>query len=121
MILGNPVTPGNGVGTYQSVLLPLNTLLLVGIGVRVALDGASVTTEQAVQSRANLVTATGLDSVALSAPGLEEVGTLLRVTWRLPLALIWELLLRFTAMCNRSWLGGGGLEAGWRQTNDTCL
>lgn len=63
--------------TYQSVLLPLNTLLLVGIGVRVAVDGAGVTAEQAVQSRADLVAAASLDGVALSTAGLEEVGTLL--------------------------------------------
>lgn len=70
----------SGESTYQSVLLPLNTLLLVGVGVRVALNGASVTAKQAVQGRADLVAAAGLDGVALSAAGLEEVGTLLRVT-----------------------------------------
>lgn len=69
-------------GTYQSVLLPLDALLLVGIGVRVALDGTSVATEQAVQSRADLVAAASLDGVALGATGLEEVGTLLGVTYR---------------------------------------
>lgn len=66
--------------TYQSILLPLDALLLVGIGVRVALDRAGVTTEQTVQSRANLVAAASLNGVALSATGLEEVGTLLGVT-----------------------------------------
>lgn len=39
-------------------------------------------TEEAVELRADLVTATGGDSVALLASGLEEVGTLLGVTWR---------------------------------------
>lgn len=66
--------------TYQSVLLPLNALLLVGIGVCVALNGTGVTAEKTVQGRANLVAATSLDSVALSATGLEQTGTLLCVT-----------------------------------------
>lgn len=78
----------SGDGTYQSVLLPLNTLLLVGVGVRVALNGAGVTAEQAVQSRADLVATAGLNGVALSATGLEEVGTLLRVAYRWELAVI---------------------------------
>lgn len=72
----------SGDGTYQSVLLPLNALLLVGVGVRVALNGAGVTTEQAVQGRADLVATASLDGVALGATGLEEVGTLLRVAYR---------------------------------------
>lgn len=67
--------------TYQSALVPLNALLLVGVGVRVAVDGAGVATEQAVQGRADLVAAASLDGVALSATGLEEVGTLLSVTY----------------------------------------
>lgn len=40
-----------------------------------------MTTEQAVQGRADLVAAASLDGVALSATGLEEVGTLLSVTY----------------------------------------
>lgn len=75
------------VKTYQSALVPLNTLLLVGIGVRVALNGASVTTEQTVQSRADLVATASLNGVALSATGLEEVGTLLSVTY-LPMLVV---------------------------------
>lgn len=66
--------------TYQSVLLPLNALLLVGIGVCVTLNGTGVTAEKTVQGRANLVAATSLDSVALSATGLEQTSTLLCVT-----------------------------------------
>lgn len=40
-----------------------------------------MTAEKTVQGRANLVAATSLDSVALSATGLEQTGTLLCVTW----------------------------------------
>jgi hypothetical protein len=39
-----------------------------------------VTTEEAMEVRANLVTLALTESVALSASGLEKVGTLLRVT-----------------------------------------
>lgn len=67
--------------TYQSVVVPLNTLLLVGIGVGVAVDGTSLAAEEAVQRRTDLVAAASLDGVALSATGLEEGSTLLGVTW----------------------------------------
>lgn len=63
----------------QSVLLPLDALLLVGIGVCVTLNGTGVTAEKPVQSRADLVTAASLNGVALSASGLEQTSTLLRV------------------------------------------
>ena len=66
----------------EGLLVPLNALLLVGIGVGVAVDGASLAAEEAVQGRADLVAAGLVDGVALSATGLEEVGTLLGVTWR---------------------------------------
>lgn len=65
---------------YQSVLVPLNGLLLVGIGVCVSGDRASLASEQAVQVGTDLVSLTITESVALSASGLEEVGTLLSVT-----------------------------------------
>lgn len=67
--------------THQSVLVPGDTLLLVGVCVGVALDGASLAAEEAVESGADLVAAAGLKGVALSAPCLEEVGTLLGVTY----------------------------------------
>ena len=66
--------------TYQSALIPLDSLLLVGIRVGVTFNGTGLTTEQTVQSRSDLVAAASLDSVVLSATGLEEVGTLLGVT-----------------------------------------
>lgn len=66
--------------TYQSVLLPLDSLLLVGIRVGVTLDGAGVAAEQAVQSGSDLVTAASLDGVALSTTGLEQTSTLLGIT-----------------------------------------
>jgi hypothetical protein len=66
--------------TYKSILLPYNVLSLVSIGVREALNGSGVTTEEAVEVRTDLVALTLTKSVALSASGLEEVGTLLCVT-----------------------------------------
>lgn len=56
---------------YQSVLIPGDTSSLVGIGVGVTLDGTSLTTEQTVQVRTNLVGATSLGGVALSTTSLE--------------------------------------------------
>jgi len=66
--------------TYQSLLVPGDALLLVGVGVGVAVDGAGLAAEKAVQRRADLVAAVLLDGVALGAARLEEVGTLLGVT-----------------------------------------
>lgn len=65
---------------YESLVVPLDALLLVGVGVRVALDGTGLAAPKAVKSRADLVAAVSVDGVALSATGLEEVGTLLSVT-----------------------------------------
>lgn len=65
----------------ESVVVPLNALLLVGIGVGVALDGTSLAAPEAVQGRADLVAAVLLNGVALSTSGLEEVGTLLDIAW----------------------------------------
>jgi hypothetical protein len=67
-------------GTYESLLVPLNTLLLVGIGVGVALNLAGLASEQAVKSGTGLGGSAGLDGVALLAAGLEELGTLRVVT-----------------------------------------
>jgi hypothetical protein len=63
----------------QGVLLPGDALGLVGVGVLVALDGAGLAAEEAVEGGADLVAAAGLDGVALRAARLEEVGTLLYV------------------------------------------
>lgn len=59
-------------GTYQSLLVPLNTGLLVGVGVGVALNGTGLTAKQTVELGADLVGAVGLDSVALRATGLSR-------------------------------------------------
>lgn len=64
----------------EGLVVPGDAGLLVGVGVGVAVDGARLAAEEAVQGRADLVAAVGLDGVALSATGLEEVGTLLNVT-----------------------------------------
>lgn len=64
----------------EGVLVPGDALLLVGIGVGVALDGASLAAEKTVQSRSNLVAAVLLDSVALSTTALEHLDTLGNVT-----------------------------------------
>jgi len=53
--------------------------LLVGIGVGVALNSTALAAEEAMKSRTSLVAAASLNGVALSAAGLEEVGTLLSV------------------------------------------
>lgn len=66
--------------TYQSVVVPGDALLLVGVGVGVAVDGAGLAAEQAVQRRTNLVATVLLNGVALRAARLEEVGTLLGIT-----------------------------------------
>lgn len=69
-----------GASTYQSVLLPLDTLLLVGIRVGVTLNGTGVAAEQAVQGGSDLVAAAGLDGVALGTTGLEQTSSLLSIT-----------------------------------------
>ena len=65
----------------QGAVVQGDALLLVGIRVRVAVDGAGLAAEQAVQGRADLVAAARLDGVALRAARLEEGGALLGVTW----------------------------------------
>lgn len=64
----------------QGLLFPGDTLLLVGVGVGETLNLTGLAAEETVQSRADLVALTLLQGVALSATGLEEVGTLLGVT-----------------------------------------
>lgn len=66
--------------TYQGVVVPGDGLLLVGIGVCVTLNGAGLAAEETVEVWADLVALTLTESVALSASGLEEVGTLLCVS-----------------------------------------
>lgn len=68
-----------GAATHESIVVPGDALLLVGVGVRVAIDGAGLAAEEAVESGADLVGAALLDGVALRAARLEEVGTLLGV------------------------------------------
>lgn len=63
----------------QCVLVPGDALLLVGVGVRVAVDLAGLAAEEAMEHGADLVALTLLQGVALSAAGLEEVGTLLSI------------------------------------------
>jgi hypothetical protein len=58
---------------HQSVLLPLNTLLLVGVGVRETSDLTTVAAEEAVKLRADLVATAGSDSVALLAASLSNI------------------------------------------------
>lgn len=65
----------------EGVLVPGDALLLVGIGVGVAVDLAGLTAEKAVKHGADLVALTLLQGVALSAAGLEEVGTLLSIAY----------------------------------------
>lgn len=67
----------------ESVLVPVDTLLLVGVGVGEALNLARLAAEDTVELRADLVALAGPQGVALCATGLEEVGTLLGVTWEI--------------------------------------
>ena len=62
-------------------MVPLDALGLVGVGVGEALDGAGVAAEETVEVGADLVALGLLEVVALLAAGLEEVGTLLGVTF----------------------------------------
>lgn len=56
--------------TYEGVLVPGDTGLLVGVGVGVAVGLASLAAEETVEVGADLVGATALNGVALSAAGL---------------------------------------------------
>ena len=96
----------------ESVVVPLNTLLLVGIGVSVTLDVTRLSAEKAVESRSNLVAAVLLNGVALSTSGLEKVGTLLSVAWEMLLArgvpcddrdreLVWQICFRRCRNCEK--------------------
>jgi hypothetical protein len=58
----------------------VHSALLVGVGVGEALNLTRLAAEDTVELRADLVALAGLQSVALSAAGLEKVGALLVVT-----------------------------------------
>jgi len=64
----------------ESVLVPVDGTLLVGVGVGEAGNLARLAAEETVKLRADLVALAGLQGVALCATGLEEVGTLLGIT-----------------------------------------
>lgn len=55
---------------YQAVLVPRDTLLLVGVGVGEAVDLARLAAEEAVKLGADLVALVGLQGVALGATSL---------------------------------------------------
>lgn len=81
---------------YESVLVPLDTLLLVGIGVGVSLDLARLAAKETEERRTSLVGSSVSDGVALLAASLEELGALCAVACGIVLAT-W-----------RSDVGGGG-------------
>jgi len=60
----------------ESILVPGDTLLLVRVGVREALDLTGLAAKETVKVGADLVVAALLDGVALSTAGLEKVRTL---------------------------------------------
>ena len=64
----------------ESVLVPVDGALLVGVGVGEAGDLARLAAEETVKLRANLVALALLEGVALCATGLEETSALLGVT-----------------------------------------
>lgn len=61
------------VKTYESLLVPLNTLLLVGVRVGESVNGTGLASEEAVKVRADLVALAFLQVMALSASGLRGV------------------------------------------------
>ena len=65
--------------TYQCVLIPLNSLLLVRVRVREALDLPCVATEESVEIGSDLVALAVFQVVALLAARLEKVGALLSI------------------------------------------
>ena len=69
------------ISIYQSIVIPGNSLCLVGIGVGEAIYGSSLSSKETVQVGANLVCLALTKSVALCASSLEEVGTLLCVSY----------------------------------------
>lgn len=64
----------------ESVLVPVDGTLLVGVGVGEAGDLAGLAAEETVELRADLVALALLEGVALCATGLEETSALLGVT-----------------------------------------
>jgi hypothetical protein len=64
----------------ESVLVPVDGALLVGVGVGEAGNLAGLAAEETVELRANLVALALLEGVALCATGLEETSALLGVT-----------------------------------------
>jgi len=71
----------------ESVLVPVDGALLVGVGVGEALDLTRLAAEDTVELRADLVALAGLQGMTLCATGLEEVGALLVVTWQMLVSL----------------------------------
>ena len=65
----------------ESIITPLDTRLLVGTGVRVSVSLSRLASEKAVEIGALLVGSSFLDSVTLRALGLEDLGSLLLVSW----------------------------------------
>lgn len=64
---------GTKSSAYQSVLIPSDTGLLVGIGVGIAINGTGLTAKETVELGADLVGTVLLDSVALSAASLRII------------------------------------------------
>lgn len=69
-------------GTNQGVLVPFNTLLLVGIGISETLNLARLAAEETEQRGTDLVGTTLLDGVTLLTASLEELGAFCGVTYR---------------------------------------
>lgn len=76
----------------QGVLVPRDTLGLVGVGVGESSGLAGLTAHQAVQVRADLVLATGFDGVALGATLDEQLLALLNISGRNTHCSIWLVL-----------------------------
>jgi len=65
----------------KCLLSPHNPTLLIGTRVRISVGLSRLTSPESVKVGSLLVCSAGFDSVALRALGLEDLGSLLFVTW----------------------------------------
>lgn len=72
----------SSVQTYEGILVPVDTSVLVGVGVGVTVDLTGLAAHQTVELGADLVGTSSINGVALSAASLEKLSTLGGVTCR---------------------------------------
>ena len=84
---------------YQGILLPFDSFLLVGLGVREALYLAGVATKEAVEVGTNFVTLRLLEVVALGASCLRGSHISIRSVAEAAISLVWFVANRLAAVC----------------------